>query len=175
MRVLRREEIDLAFRIGVRIGPAAECQRVVAFPQPLPQLPGMLHRSRRADALVSAEHDQGGKTALVRAVRIRQAVLHRVLGRQKRDDAVAGDVEAEIGDKVTEVVLFRRAHRAVGEEHERPLARQPPHRVVGVNPRVHAFRGGELGARRAQLCREHWRSRFQGRQEVHERRLLYSP
>ena len=154
VRVFGDEEVDLAIGIGVRVRPAAERERVIALAKHLPQLPRVLDRPRRADALVAAEHDQRRKPALVRAVRVRQAVLDRMLRRQERDDAIARDVEAEVGDEVAEVVFFGGADRAVGEEHERALARQPAHGVIGVDPRVHAFRGGELGARRPQLGRE---------------------
>ncbi len=61
-----------------------------------------------------------------------------MLRRQERD-ARAQDVVAEIGHRVpTEVVLFLGADGAVGEEDERVLARQPPHGMVGVDPRVHS-------------------------------------
>ena len=36
-----------------------------------------------------------------------------------------------------------------------PLARQPAHRVIGVDPRVHARRGRQLRPRRTQLRRDH--------------------
>ena len=158
VRVVGGEVIDLALGIGVRVGPAAEGERVIALAQHLPQLPGVLDRSRRADALVAAEHDQRRKSILVRAIRVRQAVLDRVLRRQEGHDALARHVEAEVGDEVTEVVFFVRADRAVGEEDVRALPREAPNRVVGIDPRVHALGRRELGTRRPELGGEHRRT-----------------
>ena len=63
VEVGRREVVDLPLGIGVRICPAAEaraCGR--ARRSMLPQLPRMLDRSRRADGLVAAEHDERRET-----------------------------------------------------------------------------------------------------------------
>ena len=59
---------------------------------------------------------------------------------------------------MAQVVFLLRADGAVGEKHERVLPRQPPDGVIGVDPRVHALAGCELGARRPQLCGEHGRA-----------------
>jgi len=88
---------------------------------------------------------------LLRALGVRQAIRERVLRRQKRHDALARHVPAEIRDEMPQVVFLRQADRAVGEEDVGALARQPPHRVVRVDPRVHALVGGELRPRRPQL------------------------
>ena len=140
---------------------------MIALAQHLAQLPRVLDRPRRADRLVAAEHDERRKPALMRPVGVRQAVLDRVLRRQERDDALARHVAAEIGDEMPQVVFFGRADRAVGEEHERALARQPPDRVIGVDPRVHALRGRELGARRPQLRGKHGRTGTEGCEKIH--------
>ena len=58
-----------------------------------------------------------------------------------------GTSRAEIGDEMAQVVFLLRADGAVGEEHERALPREAAHRVVGVDPRVHALRRAR--ARRA--------------------------
>ena len=43
---------------------------------------------------------------------------------------------------------------------------QPTDGVIGVDPRVHALAGCELGARRSQLCREHRGARTERGQEI---------
>ena len=55
---------------------------------------------------------------------------------------------------MAQVVLFLRADGAVGQEDVGALPREPLHGVVGVDPRVHALGGGELGARRPQFGRK---------------------
>src|SRR5262249_7739774 len=103
------EVVDLALDVGVRIRPAAERERVVALAEHLAKLPRVLDRSRRrADRLVAAEDDQRGEAALVRALRVRQTVLERVLRRQERNDSFARHVTAEIRDQMPQVVLFLR-------------------------------------------------------------------
>ena len=73
VKVGRGEQVvDLPLGIGVRVGPPAERDRVIALTQHLPQLPGVLDRSRRADGLVAAEDDERGKPALVRALGVRR-------------------------------------------------------------------------------------------------------
>ena len=155
--------IHLPLGIGVRIGPSAEADRPIALPQHLSQLPRMLDRSGSADRPVAAEHDQRGKPVLARALGVRQAVFERMLRRQKRHDARARDVLAEIGHEMAQVVFFLRTDGAVGEKHERVLPRQASDGVIGVDPRVHALAGGELGARRTQLRREHGRAANEAR------------
>ena len=74
-----------------------------------------------------------------------------MFGREKGHDVIARNGRAEIADQMPEVVFFARANGAVGEEHESAAAYQAVHRMVGVDPRVHARGGVELGARRPQL------------------------
>src|SRR5439155_3971458 len=126
--------------------PAAERDRVIALAQERSELPSVLDAPRDADALIAAEHDERLKPVLVRAVGIRQAVLERMFRRQDRHDVLARCVAAEIDDEVPQIVFFALADGAVGEKYERALPRQPPDRVVRVDPRVHALAGLELGA-----------------------------
>ena len=135
----------------MRIGPASERQRVVPFAQQSPQLPGVLDAARRADRLVAAEHDERREAVLVRPLGVREAVLERVLRRQKRHNPLARHVEAEIGDEMPEVVFFLRADGVVGEEDEGPLAREPADGVIGVDPGVHALARRQLRPRRSEL------------------------
>ena len=86
-----------------------------------------------------------------RLIGVREAELERVLGREKRDDLVAADGVAEIGDEMAQVVLFLRADGAVGDHHAHVVARQRSDRVVGVDPRVHAFGRFELRPRGTEL------------------------
>ena len=73
----------------------------------------------------------------------------------------------EVRDQMPEVVFFRLADRAVGEKHVGALPRQPLHGVVGVDPRVHAFRRGQLRARRPQLrCKHRRRERSAVRRSI---------
>jgi hypothetical protein len=148
------EVVDLRRRIAVRIRPAPERQRRHPPPDPLAQLPRVLDTAGRSDAPVAAEHDERIEPLLVRAVRVTEAIVERVLARQKRHDARPRHVGAEVDDEVAEVVLFLRPDRAVGEKHVGAAAREPAHRMVRVDPRVHARRAFELGPGRAQLCRD---------------------
>ena len=68
VKVGRGEKIDLPLGVAVWVRPAAERDGVIALAQHLPELPRVLHASRRADELVAAENDQGRKTALLRAL-----------------------------------------------------------------------------------------------------------
>ena len=121
VKVRGEQVVHLALGIAVRVGPAAERERVIALAQEAPQLPGVLHAPGRPDRLVAAEDDQRREAALVRAFGVRQAVLDAVFRRQKRHDALARHVGAQIDDEVPEVVLLVRADGAVGEEDERAL------------------------------------------------------
>ena len=56
----------------------------------------------------------------------------------------AADGVAEIGDEVAQVVFFLRADGAVGDHDAHVVARQRSDRVIGVDPRIHAFAGFEL-------------------------------
>ena len=111
----------------------------------------MLDASRLPDALVAAEDDERLEAVLLRAIRVRQAVVERVLARQERDDLRSRHVAAEIDDEVPEVVFFLRSDGAVGQEDERAVARQAPDRVIRIDPGIHARRRFELGARRPQF------------------------
>ena len=62
---------------------------------------------------------------------------------------------------MAEVVLFLHADGAVGEEDEGPVARQSAHRVIGVDPGVHARGSLELRPRRPQLGRDDLAVAFQ--------------
>jgi hypothetical protein len=109
---------------------------------------------------------------LLRAFRVREAVVGRVLAGEKRHDAIARHVLAEVRDEMPEVVFLARPYGAVGEEDERAGARQPADRVIGVDPRVHALAGGELGPGRPQLRRDDALGRVQRFDEVHKVRYL---
>ena len=78
-----------------------------------------------------------------------------------------------------EVVLFRLADGAVRQEDVRALAGQSAHRMIGVNPRVHPFAGGEFGARWAQLRGHHRGAGSERREQVgygaHCGRVLVRP
>jgi hypothetical protein len=117
----------------------------------LPQLPGVLERSRPADVLVAAEDDQRRKAVVHRLVGVGLAELQRVLGREERNDLVAADGVAEVGDEMAQVVFLLRADGAVGDHDAHVMARQRSDRVVGVDPRVHSFRRFELRPRRTEL------------------------
>ena len=82
---------------------------------------------------------------------VREAELERVLGREKRNDLVAADGVAEVGDEMAQVVLFLRADGAVGDHDAHVVARQRSDRVIGVDPRVHALGRFELRPWRAEL------------------------
>ena len=62
---------------------------------------------------------------------------------------------AEVGDKVSQVVLLLRAHRAVGDHPAPVVSGQRLDRVVGIDPRVHSFRRSELRPGRAELDGDH--------------------
>ena len=67
---------------------------------------------------------------------------------------------------MAQVVFFLGADGAVGQEDEGALPREPPHRVIGVDPRVHALARRELGPRRPQFGREDGRAGAKGGQEI---------
>jgi hypothetical protein len=91
----------------------------------------------------------------MRAIRVGEAVVERVLARQERDDARPRNVTAKIDHEVAEIVFFLRPDRAVGQEDERACAGEAPDRVIRIDPGVHAGRGFELGARRPQFRGDH--------------------
>jgi len=94
------------------------------------------------------------------------AVLQRVLRRQERHDPLARHIRAEVRDEMSQVVFLVRSDRAVGQEDERALAREPAHGVVGVDPGVHALARGELRERRPELCGEDRAARSKRGHEV---------
>jgi D-cysteine desulfhydrase family pyridoxal phosphate-dependent enzyme len=155
VRVLVQQVSDLADRVTVWIRPAPERKIGHALTNLLSQLPGMRDAAWRAKALVTAEHNECAEPVVVGAIRIGEAVINRVLAREKRHDARSRDVGPEIDDQVSEVVLFPRTDRTVGKEDERAAARKASHRVVGVDPGVHAGGRFELRARWPQLRGNH--------------------
>ena len=82
---------------------------------------------------------------------IRQAELERVLGGEERNHLVPADRVAEVGDEMAQVVFFLRADGAVGDHDAHVVARQRSDRVVGIDPRVHAFGRFELRPRGTEL------------------------
>lgn len=74
-----------------------------------------------------------------------------MLRRQEWRDARARDGAAEVVDEMTEVVFLLQSDRAVGEEDVRAAAREVLDRVVGIDPRVHARGGRQLGPRGPKL------------------------
>ena len=136
----------------MRIGPSAERQARLVTPDGLAQLPRVGDAARRADRLVAAQDDERIEAVLLRTIGVRQAVVQRMLAGQERNHRRARHVAAEIDDQVPEVVFLFRSDGAVGEEHERAVAGEALHRVIGVDPRIHAGGRFELGARRAKLC-----------------------
>jgi hypothetical protein len=155
IEVAAGEEARLGFRIGVRVGPAAQRQPRRVPPDGLAQLPGVLHAAGRPHRSVAAEDHERRKPFVDCPFRVAQAELHRVLGREEGHDVAARDVAAEVDEQVPQVVLLARADGAVGQEHEPVVVHETAHRVVRVDPRVHARRRVELGARRPQLGRQH--------------------
>src|SRR5258707_7546223 len=101
----RRQEVDLALRIRMRIRPAAERDRVVTLAEQPPQFPRVLDDARHADRFVAAKNDERRKSALVRAVRVRRHVFERVLRGDEWHDALARDIEPEVRHEMPKVVL----------------------------------------------------------------------
>ena len=87
---------------------------------------------------IAAEDDERAEAFVPGALGVRETELERMLRREERHDAIARHVGPEIDDEVPEVLLFVRADGAVGQEHERPAAHEAAHRMVRVDPRVHA-------------------------------------
>jgi hypothetical protein len=104
---------------------------------------------------IAAEDDQRRKPVLPRLLRVAQTETERMLGCEERHDTIARQIAPEIGDEMTQVVLFLGPHGAVGEEHGDILARQGADGVVSVDPRVHALGRSQFGARRPKLRRDH--------------------
>src|SRR5436190_6399029 len=115
----------------------------------------MLDAPRYPKRLVAAKYHERRKSVLTRPLRIRQAIVEGVLHGHERDDALPRHVTAEIDDQVPQVVFFFRSDRAVSEKYERPATRETFHRMVGIDPGVHAFAHRELGTRRPQFGGNH--------------------
>jgi hypothetical protein len=145
------EEAHLAIGVGIGIGPSAEGQVRFARADGAAKLPCVLDRAGWTDVLVAAQHDQRLEVVVPCALGVGEAVLERVLRRQKRHHQVARDAGAEVGDQVPEVVLLLQPDGAVGEKDRDAPPREATDCVVGVNPRVHALRSGQLRSRGPKL------------------------
>ena len=165
--VVGLQEADLLLGVGVRVGPSAKRQGVVGLAKNLAQLPGVLDAARRANRLVAAKHDEGGKAALPGPLRVRQAVLHRVFRRHERHDALTRNVVLEVRHQMAKVVFLLCADGTIGQEDVGAFPGQPANCVVSVDPRVHAFGRRQFRTRRPELRREHRRTGAQGGEEVH--------
>jgi hypothetical protein len=137
----------------------------MALPNQLTQLPGVFHRPRPAHVLVAAEHDQGGEAVLHDLVGVAQAEVDRVLGGEEGNDALARHVGPEVGHQVAQVVLFLRAHGAVGHHHLHVAPDETTDGVVGVDPGVDAGRRLQFRSRRAQFHGDHVRRGSQRRED----------
>jgi len=144
---------DLRGGVGVWIGPAPEREVAVPRAHEFAQLPCVLDAPFRTHVPVPAQDDERLESVLFRAVRIRETVVERVLAREKWNDSRTRDVGAEIRHEVPQIVLFAQADGAIGQEHEGPGACQPAHRMIGVDPCIHAGGGRQLRARWTQFRR----------------------
>lgn len=142
-------------RVGIRVGPTAKLELLVTLPDSLAKFVGVFDASAHADVTIAAEHDERGKTVLACPVGIVQAVVQRVLARQKRHYPLVRRVRSEVRNQVAQVVFLLGADRAVGQKDEHAPVREAPDGMVGVDPGIHARRGGQLRARRPQFgCNE---------------------
>ena len=66
----------------------------MALANQLAQLPRVLERSRAADVLVAAEHDERRKTVVHGLIGIRETELERMLGGEKRNDLCGAPTES---------------------------------------------------------------------------------
>src|SRR4029077_1808824 len=98
-----------------------------------------------ADPLVTAEHHQRRKSVLPRLLGIRETELHRMLGRQERDDVLACDVTPEVRHEMAQVVLLLRTHRTVRQEDAYIASGKAANGMVRVDPCVHPFARAQLG------------------------------
>src|SRR4029079_7131089 len=161
MDVLRHEMADLSSRFSVRVCPPSERERRNPAPDFLPELPGVFDASSRADALVAAEDDERLKAVIARAIRVREAVVERMLAGQKRHDARAWHVGAEVDDEVSKIVFFSGSNGAVGKKHERAAACQAADCMIGIDPRIAAGGGLEFRPWRPELRGDNARTRSQ--------------
>ena len=86
---------------------------------------------------------------------IGEAIVERMLGREKRNDPITRDILTQIVHEVPQVVFFLRADSAVGEKDLDVQPCQAADRMVHVNPRIHAFDRSQLCSGRPQLRRNH--------------------
>jgi len=105
----------------------------------------MADRARRADLAIAAEHHERGEPEGRGAIGVAEAVLDRMLRRQKRHHPIARHGRTEVGDEMPEVVFFSGADGAVRQADEVVVARHPAHGLIGVDPGVHAGGRAELG------------------------------
>jgi hypothetical protein len=102
---------------------------------------------------------------LVGAVSVGQDNVDRMFGRQERHHVRSRHGAAEIADEMPQVVFLLQPDGAVGQKHERLVARQAADRVIRIDPRVHAFRGLQFRAGRTQFRGNDRRLSLQGLQQ----------
>ena len=149
VHVIVEQVAHLRRRVAVGVRPAAECQCLL-----------MGVGSIRAAARRGPRSAAGRRTCrrrgppaprnpcLMSAIGVRQAIVERVLAGQERDRRTErGTSVPRLMTRCRRLSSSLQADRAVGQENERPLARQAPHPVVGIDPRVHARRGVSSSAR----------------------------
>ena len=113
----------------------------------------MLDATRGAKALVSSEHHERLEAVVMRAIRVGETVLERMLAGQERHHPRARYIGPQVDDEVTKVVFFPGPDGAVGQEHERAVARKAAHGVIRVDPGVPAGSRFQFCTRRSQLGR----------------------
>lgn len=168
--------VDLPHRVRVGIGPASKRQSRFPCRDLPPEFPRVVHASRPPHVSVAAEHHERGKPVLPRLLRVAQAKLEGMLRRQERDDAIAGDVVAEVRDQVAQVVFLLRADGAVCQKDRHILSVQRPDGMVRIDPGVHPLDRSELRTRRAKLCGDHGIAGLKRIQDRHRRyRVVLEP
>ena len=83
-------------------------------------------------------------------------MIQRVLAGKEWRDARWSDVARQVGREVSEILLFRRSDRVVGQEEIRVAPHQPLDRVIHVDPYVRALRVRQPCFRRPQLDGYQW-------------------
>ena len=114
----------------------------------------MFHATRGAKALVSSEHHERLEAVMMRAIRVGETVIERMLASQERHHTRPRNIGAQIDDEMTKVVLFPGPDGAVGQEHERAATRKAPDGVIGVDPGIPAGTGFQFRTGRPQLGRD---------------------
>ena len=84
-------------------------------------------------------------------IRIIQAVVKCVLGRQERDDSIPRRIMTEIRHQMAEVVFLLLPHRAIREKDVCVAPRESANGVIGIDPCVDPSGGVEFGAGRSKL------------------------